>query len=338
MAVAELRPLSTSEGPELRATLAGTPTSADTPLVFIHGWPDNSHVLDNLLTAFSDRRCVLLDLPRCDGAAWDGADLSLDALATLAARTIKNEQWPVTIIAHDWGAYVASLLLVGHPELIEHIVLLDVGAQRPPCRLKVLLMAPTLVAYLLTNAIIYLMGRSHWLRRVADALNSCCIQVVHPCLLPPSWENENYVGRPTASTINYMYFHLPRFLLSTSYQRMNAVLHASPAPLLFLFGTPFFHDERWASKLASSTCPKCDAAFVRWGDCVQSSSPRSFEERKRRATHKLTRSPRTVPLAGHWFFHGPQGAEQTAAAIHQWLRNVQSAAPTQEEESTEPNV
>jgi pimeloyl-ACP methyl ester carboxylesterase len=291
----------------LRTTIVGTPTSAASPVVFLHGWPDDSRVWRPLLPAFSDRRCVLLDLPRCDGEAWEGANLGFDMLACLAAAAIQKEQRPVIVVAHDWGACVAGLLLSSRPELIERLVLLDVGKIPNffnPRRPTLLLHGASIVGYQSVNALIYLLGLLSWLRPLADRLNALWVPRICslansaeedllplltatlPALLRPRrWQREDY-GRPISSQINYFYFHAPRFVSSESFRKMKAALDTPSVPLLFLYGTGAFHDELWEAKLASPEWDQCDAVRI---------------ER------------------GHWFFVSPAGAKLTASTIQSWI-------------------
>ena len=227
----------------------------------------------------------MLDLPCCDGEPWEGVDLNFDKLAGLAAAAIRAEERPVTVIAHDWGAYVASIVLTEHPELIERLVLLDVGAfslrwSNP----KGLLTGLGIVCYQGINILIYLLGRSRWrpLRRLANAINGVWAPAL--CAASGSWDD---YGRVTSSNVNHFYANfVSRFARSEGHKRMVATLRSPPAPLLFLYGSGWFHDPQWESALRSAEWPECDAAFI---------------ER------------------GHWFFRTFEGRALTASTIIRWM-------------------
>ena len=293
----------------LRTTVTGAPASSAPPVVFLHGWPDDARVFHPLLPAFDKFRCVSIDLPRCDREPWEDADLGFESLATLTASTIERERRPVVLIAHDWGAFIASLVLTRRPELVERVVLLDVGAQPAsfvtPARPKLLFVGAGIVAYQAVNALIYLLGRIHLLTVLADWLNALWIprlcslantaeqmalvpllrDTVPNLLVPRRWHAEDY-GRPTSSAINYFYLKAFSFFPSKSYRQMHATLNAPPVPLLFLYGSGSFHDALWEAKLSSPEWPMCDAAFI---EC------------------------------GHWFFRRPSGAARTSEAIIRWM-------------------
>ena len=230
------------------------------------------------------------------------------------AHTIELEQWPVTLIAHDWGAFDASLVLTSRPELVERVVLLDVGAQPASFisrkRPKLLFVGTGIVLYQTVNALIYLLGRFALLTALADWLNALWIpricslantaerlaplpmlrEVVPSLLLPLRWNEEDY-GRPMSSSINYFYLNAGRFVQSASYKRMHETLNSPPVPLLFLYGTGSFHDALWEAKLSSPEWPTCDAAFIE---------------------------------SGHWFFRRPSGAKRTSETILRWMDRTSS--------------
>lgn len=280
--------------PSLRAAVVGSLSSPEPPLVFLHGWPDDSRLWHTILPAFRHRRCVLLDLPRCNGHAWRSTELGLERLASLIMSELHKEGRPVVMIAHDWGAILASLVLAAQPELIDRLVLLDVGAQAPLTRwsLKMLLHRSAIASYQTMTALIYLLGRLRFCVRVADFLNKWWIRFLVE--LDAHGDRVEAYDRPTASCINYFYIQVPCFLCSKSYQRMNAALNAPRVPLLFLYGSLWFHDERWSQKLKSKECVLCDALHIRSN-------------------------------SQHWFFLNPVGADLTTAAISRWMECTQES-------------
>ena len=214
----------------LRTTLAGDPTARET-LVFVHGWPDDSRCFAELLAPPSrlcDHRCVLVDLPVCDGAEWQDSDLSFEAMAALLTKVIAAEDRPVTLVAHDWGSFVSSVVLERNPELIERLVLLDVGAQ-PPFTPWLVPRFAGIVAYQAVNILIYYVGRLPACGGVANLINALWITAF--CSLfgdtsrPSRWLREDY-GRPTGSRVNFFYAHALGFVRSPAFRRAQAALAA----------------------------------------------------------------------------------------------------------------
>ena len=80
---------------QLRVQIAGDPSATET-VIFVHGWPDDHTVFEPMLSlpgddALSQSRCVLVDLPRADGAGWVGEDLSFPRLASLTLLSFGNK-------------------------------------------------------------------------------------------------------------------------------------------------------------------------------------------------------------------------------------------------------
>ena len=150
--------------PQLRVHVAGGPSATET-VVFVHGWPDDHTVFEPMLSlpgddALSESRCVLVDLPRADGAGWVGEDLSFPRLASLVVDTIRAESdGPVTLVGHDWGSVIASLVLRDQPELVSRCVLLDVGAQPRFDTPALAARGLGILAYFTVNTAAFLLGR-----------------------------------------------------------------------------------------------------------------------------------------------------------------------------------
>ena len=149
---------------QLRVHVAGDPSATET-VVFVHGWPDDHTVFEPMLSlpgddALSESRCVLVDLPRADGAGWVGEDLSFPRLASLVVDTIRSESdGPVTLVGHDWGSVIASLVLRDQPELVSRCVLLDVGAQPRFDTPALAARGLGILAYFTVNTAAFLLGR-----------------------------------------------------------------------------------------------------------------------------------------------------------------------------------
>lgn len=154
---------------QLRVHIAGDLSATET-VIFVHGWPDDHTVFEPMLSlpgddALSQSRCVLVDLPRADGAGWVGEDLSFPRLASLVADTIRSESdRPVTLVGHDWGSVIVSLVLRDHPELVSRCVLLDVGAQPRFDTPALVARGLGILAYFTVNTAVLLLGLMRPLR------------------------------------------------------------------------------------------------------------------------------------------------------------------------------
>ncbi|MFI0897338.1 alpha/beta fold hydrolase [Streptomyces sp. NPDC020983] len=114
------------------------------PTVLVHGWLGTSDSWIHLLPALRRRcRTVTVDL-RGHGASqapdsrYDAAEFAGD-LARVLARLAPG---PAVVLGHSMGASLASLLAVGHPELVAALVLVDPDyGGRPEERERLLPMA-----------------------------------------------------------------------------------------------------------------------------------------------------------------------------------------------------
>ena len=194
--------------PKLLTHLAGDPSAAET-LVFVHGWPDDQRVWTPLLSCadgdmLSQSRCVLVELPRADGADWEAEDLSFPRLAFLLAETIRSEAGrPVTLVGHDWGCQIVAMVLRDYPDLVKRVVLMDVGVQP-----RNFLASPwlafrglSILSYFCVNIAIHFLGLVKPLRFLADAINARWISLLCKAA-SPSFSMDD---RPTSSSLNYFY-------------------------------------------------------------------------------------------------------------------------------------
>ncbi len=253
--------------PTLRTTVVGNPAG---PTVFYcHGWPDNSAVFQPLVKqpALAPYRCVLVDLPICDGRDWPPSSLGFSALVVLLAATIRADQerrqdtGPVALVGHDWGSSISALTATEHPELISRLALLDIGAM--PTAIATLT-SPVLLfrlvvilSYMSVNAVIYLLGRIGGpLLALADALNGVWARFICHTFADAAPD----YGRPYGnSRVNFFYWHSLGLFISARWSRMVRHLRKPRLPLLFLWGTPMYHDRGWAKMLQSDEWPRCGA-------------------------------------------------------------------------------
>ena len=107
------------------------------PLLLLHGWPQHWWSYRKLIPRLAQRYRVIVpdlrgwgwsEVPAGDPMAKD--EFARDILALMDAEGIERAR----VISHDWGAYAALLLALGHPERLERVVALDIAppwARRP---------------------------------------------------------------------------------------------------------------------------------------------------------------------------------------------------------------
>jgi pimeloyl-ACP methyl ester carboxylesterase len=59
---------------------------------------------------------------------------------------------PITLVGHDWGAYISSRFVAQHPSVVDKLVLLDVSTSLDPASV------PLIVMYQLTSVLSFLLG------------------------------------------------------------------------------------------------------------------------------------------------------------------------------------
>ncbi|GGD34141.1 alpha/beta hydrolase [Microbacterium faecale] len=108
--------------------LSARRSGAATPrIAFVHGAGLNAHTWDRTIAAL-DAPALALDLPGHGDSSWrDDADYSADALAPDIARAL--ETWtstPVVLVGHSLGGLASIVLARDRPDLVAHLVLVDV--------------------------------------------------------------------------------------------------------------------------------------------------------------------------------------------------------------------
>ena len=213
-------------------------------LVFIHGWPDNASLWRKQVEALSGKfRCVLVTLPNFGVEAVQAGGFDFPALVGRLATTIKQVQpdGKVSLVTHDWGAYIGYMLEKMHPEMIIKMAALDIGGHIEPAGLKSALMIMgyqwSLIACWLVGGVMPPVG--DWLsRKFAQALGVPTRQAVG-----------------VRSRYNYPYFFLWRGML-LPWARKNLLGYYQPqCPVLFMYGGDkpvMFHSKRWLSIVAKT--------------------------------------------------------------------------------------
>lgn len=255
--------------PRLQTVVRGDPKAKEA-IYFVHGWPDNGQTFAPLFDRaskvvkadedLSKYRCVLVSLPveQFDEGVWNPEVLTFPVVISLLADLIRTaEAAPITLVGHDWGAVICSALAREHPDLLNRLVLMDIGAQSHPLKNPLLLVG--IATYQIINACIYLIGRIPFLRGLADTVNAIWLW-----LLLAKLGGEPSYGPCRRSSGNFYYRHVFSYIASGGLDQALRYIKKPPPtlPLLFLYGTGVFHDKQWEARLQSDELPLCDAAFV----------------------------------------------------------------------------
>jgi len=221
-----------------------TDTQFDLPILFfIHGWPDTGELWKYQVDYFSTRfRCVCVTLPafRPDDPAGpvDFPELA-DRIAVTVEKVRGNSLQPVTLIGHDWGAYLTYLTDKRHPALASRLITLDVGAELKPASLRHLLFLVSYQAYLITA---YFLGKA--LPFLGDAMTRKF-----------SVRSRAPRGADVTYRSNYLYFYFWRAILLKKYRAALIGSYSIRKPLLYLYGEkkPYhFHTERWKQRVSAA--------------------------------------------------------------------------------------
>lgn len=220
---------------------------AGTPLVFLHGWPDDPSLWDDLISRFRPRRCLCVQLPAFPGSdRATGADFPVLVEALEACLREEVGEAKVIFVGHDWGAVLTYLFATRYPERLDRVVTLDVGGH-----LKI---EPSYAAAFL--------GYQAWLiaaeavgrvsRRSGDRMArwmAAQARAPHP----------ERVG----ARAGYPYRFAWRAMIRRSYRKSLVRRFEPRHPHLFLYGTrkPFpFHSQWWEHLLDER--PDCQVVAV----------------------------------------------------------------------------
>lgn len=207
-------------------------------LVFVHGWPDGPGLWRHQVEALGDTcRCVLVTLPnygpepepdgRCDFPEWVAR-----LHATIEA--VQPDGAPVTLVTHDWGAYLGYCYEKAHPERVARMVALDIGGHVAPESVKAALF---MAGYQWTLIALWLLG-GVW-PAAGDALTQRFARALQ-VPMPQAAE--------ARSRFAYPYFYFWRGTL-LPWARDSLLGRCRPqCPVLFVYGARkplMFHTARW---------------------------------------------------------------------------------------------
>jgi len=96
-------------------------------LVMLHGFPEYGGAWAEVAAALPGFHCIAPDL-RGFGHSWapqDPANYDLRLLVSDVAALIRSLPGPVPVVAHDWGAILAYMLAIWHPDLVSRLVVIN---------------------------------------------------------------------------------------------------------------------------------------------------------------------------------------------------------------------
>ena len=234
-------------------------------MVMIHGWPDTWRLWDEQVAFFKQgMRCVRFTLPGFDvdgpRKAW-----SLDELIGFFRRVVEavSPGRPVTLMLHDWGCIFGYQFCMRHPELVSHLIGIDIGDAGSKAHVRSLGL----------KAKLGVIGYQGWLAsawRIGGALGDRMTRSMARALKCRS--EPQFIG----SCMNYPYYSQWTGRPS-SYRGLPGI--ESACPMLFLYGArkPFmFHSRIWAESLAAR--PGCAVVALETGHWVMRDRPQAFNE------------------------------------------------------------
>jgi len=223
-------------------TIEGNPDGPT--LVFIHGWPDNASLWRHQVGALSrEFRCVLVTLPNFGEQRENAGGFDFPELTEQLAAIIRQVQpdGQVSLVTHDWGAYIGYLLEKTHPGLFVKMAAFDVGGHMVPANLKSSLM---IMGYQWSLIACWLVGG------LVPPLGGLMSRAVAKVIRVPARQRANLRSR-----YNYPYFYLWRGML-LPWKRAELLGRYRPrCPVLYLFGERkplMFHSPKWLQIVADS--------------------------------------------------------------------------------------
>lgn len=257
-------------------------------IFLIHGWPDNPQVWDKQVEEFGkDCRVVRIALPNFTGSANDPAfeplGWNFDELSEMAGDAMREDlaetgQKSGVLVIHDWGSMIGLRAQHRYPELVSHVVVLDVvwiNNKGPKAiHLPILIVLGLLYQYTAMTCWFLAVGVPFVGRAAGDALFHFFLQQMGK--LPPT--SLDCRPGPLSALMCYPYFyhHVETVsellgLRPTHDKRVGAsgpmCWEAGAVPTLFFYGADKgfqFHPKWFAKKLQAR--PECRVVPLSKGD------------------------------------------------------------------------
>jgi pimeloyl-ACP methyl ester carboxylesterase len=97
------------------------------PVLLLHGWPEHWYAWREVMPSLAERhRVMAMDLRGFGWTdiAWEGFEkenMADDVARVLGAMEIER----VSVIGHDWGGWIGTLLAMRRPDLVDRLIVLD---------------------------------------------------------------------------------------------------------------------------------------------------------------------------------------------------------------------
>ena len=208
-------------------------------LFFLHGWPDSAELWEKQIEYFSKTYyCVAITLPRFQGKIEPSYDFP-ELISKIIEEIKATGRTKVTLVGHDWGAYLAYLIERSHPELIDKFITMDVGASLVP---KGFSHWVFVLGYQGCLVISYLIGGpiGNWMSGVISKIAKA-----------PR-------GRNVYARMNYPYYYFWRAVFFSPASDPMLITYRPKRPLLYLYGLKKlhpFHSNNWLTHLGNT--PGC---------------------------------------------------------------------------------
>ena len=224
-----------SPGP-LHFVTSGNPEGRT--LVFLHGWPDDGSLWRHQVEALEkDHFCVVPTLPNFGDTESEAGGCDFPELVSRVHRLIEElGRGPVTLITHDWGAYIGYLLEKAHPNDIGTMIAMDIGGHVQPSSVREAIM---FVGYQWTLVWLWLLGG------LIPPLGTALTRGFASLLKVPQRQ-----VAALRSRYNYPYFYFWRTNLLPWRRRQLLGRYRPGCSVCFIYGGAkplMFHTERWLS-------------------------------------------------------------------------------------------
>lgn len=228
---------------------------AEETIVFLSGFPDDHRSWDSVLPMLSSQfRTVTLTMPGYSDALDEPKvprfGFGFDDIVTLLDNAIcELGTAPVTLVGHDWGAFITLMYCTRHPERVKKYVALDVGVLDAPSFFTF----AVIIAYQVMFATAFVLSALGlgWLGTLVIALYPwhAIGPTPHESKVPPAVASWRTKPEPK---LCYPYYQLLRLVATNSMPKLKV----PPPPTLYIFGKrkrAQFHDDGWLAALDKRT-------------------------------------------------------------------------------------
>lgn len=229
------------QSPSLEYRIEGRRDAAK--LVFVHGWPDDASLWRHQLAVLAEQYCcVVPTLPNFGDARHEAGGCDFPEIVRRLHTLIESlGEEQVTLVIHDWGAYIGYLYEQAHPERVSSVVALDIGGHFQPGNLNSALM---FVSYQWVLASLWLLGG------VIPPLGTALTRSFARLLKVPERQVSSLRSRN-----NYPYFYFWRANLLPWMRHRLLGDYTPQCAVMFIYGEQkplMFHSEQWLRMVQQS--------------------------------------------------------------------------------------